>query len=109
MARFRMKSGSASMIIGGVRRECHPGDVVEAAYGEIPEAFLDQWEALDPPPPPPEEAPPPPQAQLIVEPVAGKADKYNVVNPATGKKLNTKGLSLADARALAGYPLDGEE
>jgi hypothetical protein len=103
--RYRKTSGKSNLRIGGEKVVVEAGQIVEVAYGEIPAAFLDTFEALDPIPPPPEEQPPPAEYQLrVVERPGRRKGLFDVVNPVTGQTLNTEPLTREQAEEIAGAP-----
>lgn len=100
MAQFRVIHG-AFYHKGNVYRV---GDVVEIDHYVI-RHFRDQFEPLKP-----EDAEPPePEPEVRLHPVHVMAGWYDVINEATGRKINDKRLRKEDAYALAGIDDEADE
>lgn len=93
--RYRAK-GKLTIRVGGVLRHFRSDDVFTAEPAEIPKGFADKVEALDPPPPPPEAEPA--RVGLLVQYRGG--GWFDVVNPISGKVLNTQALRRDEAEEL---------
>lgn len=92
MPRYRLKSGKLIVRTGGKKTVYRKGQIVTLDPLQA-KPFLDTLEQLDPDPPAPQ-----PKAGLKAVHVG--AGKYNVVNEATGKKINDKLLTKEAAAAL---------
>jgi hypothetical protein len=104
--RFRMKKGMGSdwrtdQTKDGSRVEIKPGDVITVA---LPEDVIYpyKYEALDP-------EPPGPKATVGLRVVKRSDGYYDVVNEATGNRLNDRRLSKVDAQTVASEPIPEEE
>lgn len=98
--RFRRLQGKAYIMVGGELRRFGPGDIFDGAREELG-ASLDQWEQLDPDPEPP---PPPQPLRGLVARVRGFRGRgeWDVINPETGRAINDRPLTKAEATDLAG-------
>ncbi len=95
MPRYRLKSGSSNLLVGGRRVKLSPGDVVDCPK-ETVRSFQDQFECLDPP----EDEIPKVEASLEMKHRGG--GWYDVVNPDTQEAINDKALKKEEAEDLVG-------
>ena len=106
MARYQKlpKSGKHYFRQGGKRICVRPGEIVEAEADELG-STISTYKCLDPQPPKPSE--PEPTQRLFAKHAGG--GRYNVINEATGKRINDVTLSKEEAQSLADKGLDEED
>jgi hypothetical protein len=93
--RFRLKRGKYSyQDTDGNAVVKHAGDIVECEPEKL-KFFMDKFEQVDPDPPLP--APP---VGLTMARASEEPNQWNVINEATGKRINDIPLGLRDAQAL---------
>lgn len=100
--RWRKLSGVCRLPDG---RDVKPDEVIRAYEHEIPEAFRDTFQRIDPPP---LEVP---TNQVVLEIKNKGLGHFDVINPLTGKAINDKPLTKDAAEALSGClaPPDPDE
>ena len=98
MAKFRMKNGVGTHLMSN-GRNIISGDIVECAAADLGGA-IDKFDILEPDPAPDAR----PKVALEIRLRPNSTSWYDVVNPTTGKALNTKALKKAEAELLAGHP-----
>lgn len=102
--RWRLKIGSSTLIVSGIKVTLKPGQEIECEDYELPMAFRDTYEEVLPPGVKPVEAKEPdadlPKDNFEVKHVGG--GRYNVINKYTGKVINDEKLNRISAYALAG-------
>jgi hypothetical protein len=95
--RFRLKKRTASHRYTNADGEMvvmQPGDIIECEPDKL-KYFMDKFEQLDPDPPLPV-----PVVGLTMERASEEPNQWNVINEATGKRINDIPLGLRDAQAL---------
>lgn len=96
MPRYKLQSGKHYLMRRGKLRRYVAGDIIEAEEWEV-NGFTDsetRFVPLDPPEP-----------VIVADSMRIKhkgAGWYDVINPATGEKLNDAGLRKEDAEAMVG-------
>lgn len=79
-------------------QDIKPGDIVECAESEL-HGVLDKFDILEADPPPNKT----PKVELLIQLRPNTSSWFDVINPATGKAINTKALKKAEAEELAGH------
>ena len=104
LRRWRLKTGSATLFVGGKKVDMKPGQEVECEDYELPEVFRNSFEEILPVGAEPAADKEPddelPKNNFTVKHVGG--GRYNVINESTGEPINDEALDRGSAYALAG-------